>query len=172
MKLKAPLVAAACVSAFALSNGATAQTQAPQSAPVQQAPAAAPAQPVPLYIHVSSPTPLRGWDKAVVAQDTLYIDPLPAITSQDLTHIDPMANDKNQGFIGLYFNDAGKAKLLKMSTQHKGKRVAVLLGDQIVAAPQLADPLSDGVMIFGVVSPQAAQIIAHAVAGLPLPQSR
>ncbi|MGC3963035.1 MAG: hypothetical protein QM803_06790 [Rhodocyclaceae bacterium] len=158
------------VSVFAPLSSAQAPAPAQKAATAQAPQAAQVVKAEPLYILMTSPKEVKGWDRTTIGQDTVYINPKPLLGSADLTNIDPLANKDGQGFIGLYFNDAGKTKLADVSRANSGQRIAVVVGQDIVALPLLKDPLNDGFMMFGVVSPQAAQIIAHKVAGQPLPQ--
>ncbi|WP_414631965.1 SecDF P1 head subdomain-containing protein, partial [Achromobacter sp. UBA4530] len=63
------------------------------------------------------------------------------------------------------FSEAGTRKLTTVSTANVGSVLALVIDQELVAAPLIGEPLNRGVLAFGVPSAQAASEIAARIRG-------
>ena len=76
-----------------------------------------------------------------------------------------LVDRQGQNFVGLRFSEAGTRKLTAVSTANVGSVLALVIDQELVAAPLIGEPLNRGVLAFGVPSAQAASEIAARIRG-------
>lgn len=108
-----------------------------------------------------------GWREIPVGGDSrLYLDPQPVITRDDLTGVQAGANQEGQGLLALMINDNAKARLEAFTARHPNKRLALVVGRTLMAAPLYTDPVNSGQLIFPVGTEANATAAARAIAGV------
>lgn len=120
---------------------------------------------VEFYIATNDETP--GMTAVRVSDGTLYMQRMPVLTRADLSEAQAMADPQGQNYVGLRFTEAGARKLAEASSANIGKRLALVVDNELVVAPLIAEPLNRGVLAFGVPSVQAATSLAAQIRGEP-----
>ncbi len=137
-------------------------TAAPE-APVQ----AAAEQGVPVAVFLADMVSQEGWRAIPVGADsTLYLDPQPIVTRDDLTGIQAGANQQGQGLLALMLSTEASARLQALTTNNPNKRLALVVGRTLMAAPGYSEPVSTGQLIFPVGTEENATAAARAIAGV------
>lgn len=156
----------------------TAATESPDTAATAPAPAGAPsasdapvqaaaAQGVPVAVFLADMVMQEGWRPIPVGGDsTLYLDPRPVVTRDDLTGIQAGANQQGQGLLALMLNSEASARLQQLTTDNPNKRLALVVGRTLMAAPSYAEPVATGQLIFPVGTEANATAAARAIAGV------
>jgi preprotein translocase subunit SecD len=164
---------AACQSLPAKKTTAAATTSAASAAPAAPAETSQPettAQPqrqgAPIAVFLADTTMHSGWTPVAIHSGTLYVNPQPVITRDDLSGIQAGSNKQGEGLLALQLNDAGKAKIADVTTKNPNKRLALVVGRTMMAAPSFTTPVTTGHLIFAVGTEQNATAAARAVAGV------
>ncbi|MFF7058641.1 preprotein translocase subunit SecD [Achromobacter spanius] len=161
------LAPALVVVTLALAGCKTAPTKAPGAATTpdagQQSTQPAAASSVDFYLAHQQPGP--GLREIALPDGKLYLQEVPVLTRADLTDAAALVDRQGQNFVGLRFSEAGARKLTEISTKNVGNRLALVIDQELVAAPSIAEPLNRGVLAFGVASAQAASAIAAKIRG-------
>jgi preprotein translocase subunit SecD len=161
------LAPALVVVTLALAGCKTAPTKSPGAAATpdagQQTTQPAAASSVDFYLAHQQPGP--GLREIALPDGKLYLQEVPVLTRADLTDAAALVDRQGQNFVGLRFSEAGARKLTEISTKNVGNRLALVIDQELVAAPSIAEPLNRGVLAFGVASAQAASNIAAKIRG-------
>ncbi|AZY47921.1 SecDF P1 head subdomain-containing protein [Bordetella avium] len=139
--------------------------QPPQAQAQAQTPAPAPATSPTVEFYIATTTADPSLVAVPVADGTLYMQRTPVLTRADLSEAQALDDRSGQNYVGLRFNEAGARKLSDISTQNQGKILVLVIDRELVAAPRLTEPLTRGVLAFGVPSAQAAVAIAAKIRG-------
>lgn len=161
-----------------------------QTAPVQQDAATQPADPAvagptapapgqpetvqpaaeagaPVAVFLADMTQQDGWREVPVGADSmLYLDPQPVVTRDDLTGVQAGANQEGQGLLALMLSDEARARLEDLTARHPNKRLALVVGRTLMAAPGYSEPVVSGQLIFPVGTEENATAAARAIAGV------
>lgn len=119
----------------------------------------------------------EGWRPVAVGGDsTLYLNPQPVVTRDDLTGVQAGANQQGQGLLALMLSSDASARLQELTSSNPNKRLALVVGSTLMAAPSYSEPVSTGQLIFPVGTEANATAAARAIAGVdesgaPSPQS-
>jgi len=179
----AVLTLAACQTAPVQQGAAPQPTDRASSAPA--APAPGPATPeatqpaseqgAPVAVFLADMVQQEGWREIPVGADSrLYLDPQPVITRDDLTGVQAGANQEGQGLLALMVSDEARGRLEQLTSRHPNKRLALVVGRTLMAAPAYTDSVNSGQLIFPVGTEANAMAAARAIAGVdeagaPLP---
>lgn len=138
-------------------------TPATSPAPAASEPAARQGAPVAVFL---ADTQLQtGWTPVKIAEGTLYVNPRPVLTRADLTGVRAGANKEGVGLLALELNDTGKQKVMDITTQNPDKRLALVVGRTMMAAPGYSRPVAAKELVFAVGTEQNATAAAEAIAG-------
>jgi hypothetical protein len=143
------------------------QLPAEPNAPVQNG-ASGPgvvAPAVDISVFVADTVPHDDWVAVPVKDDTLYIKSDPALRLSDLLGIQAGNNDKGEGLLAVDITDTAKAALASLTTTHENLRLALIVGQTLVAAPTYISPVDSSRLIFPVGAPQDAEQLVRLVAG-------
>jgi preprotein translocase subunit SecD len=148
----------------------TAEATTP-STPAQAAPTEVPAQPAqrqgaPIAVFLADTVMQSGRTPVAIQSGALYVNPQPVITRDDLSGIQAGSNKQGEGLLALQLNDAGKARITDVTTKNPNKRLALVVGRTMMAAPSYSSPVTTGHLIFAVGTEQNATAAARAVAGV------
>jgi len=147
--------------------------QAPE--PENVAPAAT--QGAPVAVLLADTVQHEGWRAVQVgAGSTLYLDPRPLVIRDDLTGVQAGANQQGQGLLALMINDSARQRLQEATTINPNRRLALVVGSTLMAAPTYTEPVTNGQLIFPVGTEDNAMAAARAIAGVdqtgaPMPPS-
>lgn len=97
----------------------------------------------------------------------LYVRTDAIIDRGDLMGIQSATDQAGGGLLVLILKDEGLAKLRAATSAHPGMRLALVVGQIMLAAPAYATPISEQKLAFAVGSPRNAEIAARSVAGVP-----
>lgn len=160
------LAPALVVVTLALAGCKTAPTKSPDAAAKPDAgQQATPATASSVDFYLAQQQPGQGMREITLPDGKLYMQEMPVLTRADLTDAAALVDRQGQNFVGLRFSESGARKLTEVSTKNVGKRLALVIDQELVAAPSIAEPLNRGVLAFGVASAQAASEIAAKIRG-------
>ncbi|MBX4189631.1 protein translocase subunit SecD [Candidatus Parcubacteria bacterium] len=95
------------------------------------------------------------------------------LNGEYLAHAEVIFNPQtNAALVGLTFNDKGKELFSKLTTEHKGEILAIILDGKVISAPVIRDAITDGkAQIEGNFTPdQAKELVRNLNYGaLPVP---
>lgn len=124
-------------------------------------------QGAPVAVFLADTTLQTGWTPVNIQSGTLYVNPQPIITRDDLAGIQAGANKDGEGLLALELNDEGKSKVAEATTQNPNKRLALVVGRTMLAAPGYNTPVTTGHLVFAVGTEANATAAARAIAGVP-----
>lgn len=165
------LMLAACQTTPNKTTTDTASTPAatPSTTPQPETSIQAQEQGAPVAVFLADTVQQTGWTPVNIQSGMLYVNPQPVITRADLSGIQAGANKEGQGLLALELNDAGKNKITQATTQNPNKRLALVVGRTMLAAPSYTTPVNSGQLVFAVGTEENATAAARAIAGAPQP---
>jgi preprotein translocase subunit SecD len=108
-----------------------------------------------------------GWTPVPIKSGSLYVNPQPVVTRGDLSDIKAGANKQGVGLLALGLNQAGQDKVLDATTRNPNKRLALVVGRTMMAAPSYTVPVTSQQLVFPVGTEANATAAAQAIAGTP-----
>ncbi|NYT36943.1 SecDF P1 head subdomain-containing protein [Allopusillimonas soli] len=147
--------------------GDTTTSQAQQTAPTTPAPQEQARQGAPVAVFIADTAVQTGWTPVDINAGKLYVNPRPVITRADLTGVQAGSNKEGEGLLALQLNAAGQSKITDATTQNPNKRLALVVGRTMLAAPSYTKPVSSDHLIFAVGTEANATAAARAIAGVP-----
>jgi len=178
--LTATLMACASSGADPQSQAAPANTpehaaeQTPQSATAPEAPSQNTAslplsgiahEGTPVTVLVADTVEQEGWLAVPVQGGMLYLNPQPVVTRSDLTGVQAGRGRSNEGLLALGLSLEAQIRLRNVTTQFANKRLALVIGRNMVAAPGYTAPVSSDRLVFPVGTPQNAAEAVLAITG-------
>lgn len=97
----------------------------------------------------------------------LYVRTDALIDRSDLMGIQSATDQAGGGLLVLILTDEGLKKMRAVTTAHPGLRLALVVGQVMLAAPAYAAPIQEQQLAFGVGSTRNADMAARSVAGVP-----
>lgn len=145
-------------------------TATQQAAPVasQEAPPSQQAseQGAPVAVFLADTEMQEGWQAVQLSEGALYLNPQPVIERNDLIGIQAGANKEGDGLLALELSAEGQSKVTQVTTQFPNKRLALIVGQTMLAAPGYTVPVTNASLVFVVGSEQNAMAAARAIAGV------
>lgn len=152
----------------AASSAASPGPASGQSQPATPAPAPAEQrQGVPVAVYVADTQKQDGWQPIEITSGILYVNPEPVLTREHLSGVQAGANAQGAGLLALELNEEGRQQVTRITARYPNKRLALVVGNTMLAAPGYSTPVTTSQLIFGVGSEQNALLAARAIAGLP-----
>jgi preprotein translocase subunit SecD len=145
---------------------AQAQTQAP-AMPQPETTLQAQQQGAPVAVYLADTTLQAGWTPVTIQSGTLYVNSAPVVTRADLTGVQAGASKQGEGLLALQLNEEGRRKVMDITTKNPNKRLALVVGRTMLAAPGYTTPVSSEHLIFAVGTEENATAAARAIAGVP-----
>ncbi|TCT04063.1 SecDF P1 head subdomain-containing protein [Paralcaligenes ureilyticus] len=133
----------------------------PQPTPAPQAAT----QGAPVAVFLADTQVQAGWTAVKISEGTLYVNPRPVITRTDLASVRAGADKQGTGLLALDLNSTGKQKITDITTQNPNKRLALVVGRTMMAAPGYSKPITASQLVFVVGTEQNAMAAAQAIAG-------
>lgn len=124
-------------------------------------------QGAPVAVFLADTVIQTGWTPVNIQSGTLYVNPQPIITRDDLSGVQAGSNKEGEGLLALQLNEAGQSKIVDATTKNPNKRLALVVGRTMLAAPSYTTPVTTGHLIFAVGTEQNATAAARAIAGAP-----
>ncbi|HUH59439.1 MAG TPA: hypothetical protein VL001_05115 [Candidimonas sp.] len=149
----------------------TKTAESPASSPAETA-ASSQTQPAqqqgaPVAVFMADTVMQTGWTPVNLDTGALYVNPQPIITRADLSGIKAGTNKQGDGLLALELNEAGKKKVADATTKNPNKRLALVVGRTMMAAPGYTTAVTTGHLVFAVGTEQNAMAAARAIAGAP-----
>lgn len=124
-------------------------------------------QGAPVAVFLADMVRQDGWREVPIGSDAmLYLDPQPIVTRDDLTGVQAGANRDGQGLLALVLSEDAKLRLQDITTRNPNKRLALVVGRTLLAAPGYNEPVATGQLMFPVGSEENAAAAARAIAGV------
>src|SRR5690606_15243231 len=82
----------------------------------------------------------QGWTPVQIQSGTLYVNPQPIVTRDDLVGVQAGTNKEGAGLLALGLNNVGQSKITNITTQNPNKRLALVVGRTMLAAPSYTTP--------------------------------
>lgn len=167
------VVLAACQTKPTAETPATAPDQTQQPATQQSSPQeTTPRQQgssmgAPVAVFLADTTMQDGWRPVELDAGTLYLNPQPVVIRDDLTGVQAGSNKDGDGLLALELSPEGQRKVTQATTDNPNKRLALIVGQTMLAAPGYNSPVTTGHLIFAVGTEQNATAAARAIAGVP-----
>lgn len=124
-------------------------------------------QGAPVAVFMADTVMQTGWTPVNLESGALYVNPQPIITRTDLSGIKAGTNKQGDGLLALELNEAGKQKVADATTKNPNKRLALVVGRTMMAAPGYTSAVTTGHLVFAVGTEQNAMAAARAIAGAP-----
>lgn len=166
---------AACQTLQPSTSASDGSSQAPESTSASTAPAVqdstaqaqqpAARQPAPVAVLLADTVVQEGWRPVPVQSGTLYVNPEPIIIRDDLTGVQAGRGRSGEGVLALSLNADARLRLQQATTQFPNKRLALIVGRTMLAAPSYTTPVDTDQLVFPVGTEQNAAAAARAIAG-------
>lgn len=143
-------------------------TSAVQTPPVDEQQAAT-RQPAPVAVLLADTVAQEGWRAVPVQSGNLYINPEPVIIREDLTGLQAGRGRSGEGLLVLGLSPDARLRLQQATTQFPNKRLALIVGSTLLAAPSYTTPVDTDQLVFPVGTEQNAAAAARAIAGRDAP---
>lgn len=137
------------------------EPQAPADTSVQ-----ASSQGAPVAVFLADTVSQQGWTPVQIQSGTLYVNPQPVITRDDLVGVQAGRSQDGKGLLALGLNNVGQKKINDITTQNPNKRLALVVGRTMLAAPSFTTPVDTDQLVFAVGTEQNAAAAARAIAGV------
>ncbi len=157
-----PSATDAAVSDQAVTPGTT-QQSAQETSTQQQASA----QGAPVAVFLADTEERDGWQPVQLDMGALYLNPEPIVVRDDLTGVQAGASQEGDGLLALELNPAAQSRLTQATTDNPNLRLALIVGQTMLAAPAYNAPVTTPHLIFVVGTEQNAMAAARAIAGVP-----
>ncbi|HUH39564.1 MAG TPA: hypothetical protein VL024_01720 [Castellaniella sp.] len=125
------------------------------------------AQAADLRVFLADVKPRPGWVPIPMKPSgVLYVHTAPVISRSDLLGIQSATDQSGGGILILALSDEGYRKIHAATAANPGLRLALVVGQTMLAAPAYAAPIREKKLAFGVGSRHNAELAARAVAGV------
>lgn len=151
---------------------ATPQTPADTVPPATTQPVPAPVeteqqarQREPVAVLLADTVEQEGWMPVAIQSGTLYVNPQPVITHNDLVDVDAGRGPSGQGLLALTITPEAQTRLEEATAQFPNKRLALVVGRTMLAAPGYSTPVDTNQLVFPVGTEQNAAAAVRAITG-------
>jgi len=123
--------------------------------------------PVAFEARLASLTEVAGWEGVPGPQpgQTIWIAPEPSLTNGDVARAWPEEMG-GEVCVGLLLTEEGALKLARLTTDHVGQPMALIVDGRVTAAPRIAAPITGGRAILqGNFTAEEARAIAGGIVG-------
>src|SRR5690554_289473 len=143
----------------------TQTTEATPEAPAETSMQAS-GQGAPVAVFLADTVNQQGWTPVQIQSGTLYVNPQPIVTRDDLVGVQAGTNKEGAGLLALGLNNVGQSKITNITTQNPNKRLALVVGRTMLAAPSYTTPVKTEQLVFAVGTEANASAAARAIAGV------
>lgn len=120
-----------------------------------------------LRVFLADTRPHPGWTPVTLKPSgLLYVRTDAIIGRDDLMGIQSATDQAGGGVLVLILKDEGLSKLRAATSANPGMRLALVVGQMMLAAPAYASPIREQKLAFGVGSAHNADVAARSVAGV------
>ena len=122
-------------------------------------------QGAPVAVFLADTEEQAGWRGVQIQSGMLYINPQPVITREDLVDVRAGTSRQGDGLLALGLSELGRKKVENIPQANPNKRLALVVGSTMLAAPGYTTQVSTDQLVFGVGSEANATAAARAIAG-------
>lgn len=120
-----------------------------------------------IRVFLADTKPRAGWTPVhLKPSGVLYVRTDAIIDRRDLIGIQSATDQAGGGILVLILSDEGFRKMRQATAANPGLRLALVVGQTMLAAPAYAAPVHEQQLAFGVGSARNAELAARAVAGV------
>lgn len=116
-------------------------------------------------VFLADTTSQPGWTAVKLKSGTLYVNPKPVLTRRDLSNVRAGTSKDGVGLLALGLNAAGQSIILDVTTQNPNKRLALVVGHTMLAAPEYTVPVTAQQLVFPVGTEANATAAVRSIAG-------
>jgi len=120
----------------------------------------------PVAIFLADTNEQEGWQAVPLESGNLYLNPEPVVIEQDMTGVQAGTNEQGDGVLALGLNDNARKVVADTTAAHSGKRLALIVGQTLLAAPGFSEPIDNEFLVFAVGTEENAVAVARAIAGV------
>jgi preprotein translocase subunit SecD len=95
----------------------------------------------------------------------VYLHKTADATNEDVAEARVAKDDRERPTIEITFTEQGARKMAKLSKEHTGKLLAIVIDGRVVSAPVIRDPFSAKAVIFGMFTKDEAEKLAKGIKG-------
>lgn len=115
-------------------------------------------------VHLAETDPAPGLREMKIGERILYLHLDPVVTNEDISSASVISDRNASAFdVAIVFTAQGAEKMRAATTGHRGLPMAILIDDQLVAAPVIDSPIDRDALITGNFTKQEAERIANGV---------
>jgi preprotein translocase subunit SecD len=105
-------------------------------------------------------------EKTVEGSKTkVYLHKTADATNEDVAQASVATDDQERPTIEITFTKQGARKIAKLTEEHKGKLLAIVIDGRVISAPIIRDPFSERAVITGTFSKEEAEKLARSIKG-------
>ena len=123
----------------------------------------------PVAVFLADTAAQPGWSPVKVQSGTLYVNPQPVVTRDDLVGVRAGTNKEGEGLLALALNEVGQKKVASITANNPNRRLALVVGRTMLAAPNYTTTVTSDQLVFGVGTAENATAAARAIAGVDAP---
>lgn len=152
-------------------SGSNAQAVTPPAgsttAPAQQEAGQNQQMGAPVGIFLADTKTRAEWTRVEVQPNgVLYVNPNPVLSNEDLVGVQAGRGDSPEvGLLALDLSPEATARLAKLTSDNPNMRLALVVGNTMLAAPGYSQPVTEGRLVFMVGTEANALAAAQAIAG-------
>jgi len=120
----------------------------------------------PVAIFLADTSEQEGWHAVPLESGSLYLNPEPVVIEQDMTGVQAGKNEQGDGVLALGLNSEARKAVADTTAAHSGKRLALIVGQTLLAAPGFSEPIDNEFLVFAVGTEENAVAVARAIAGV------
>ncbi|MFC3338846.1 SecDF P1 head subdomain-containing protein [Paracandidimonas soli] len=149
-------------------TAAAPQTTTPSQEQETQAAGQDEEQGIPVAVLLADTVQHEGWVSVPLNEGSmLYLNPEPIVTRNDLTGVQAGSSRDGEGLLALELSQQASEHVKRVTTDNPKRRLALIVGRTLMAAPGYAEPVSTEQLVFAVGTEQNATAAARAIAGVP-----
>jgi preprotein translocase subunit SecD len=103
-----------------------------------------------LTIHAASDEAVPGWNVvrfSDASQGEIWVEPTPALTLDDLRSGEQTRDESGRAAIAIRFTKPGAEKMRQFSSDHIGKKAAIVFEGKVMNAPMIMSEISSSAII-------------------------
>lgn len=118
-----------------------------------------------IEFRIADDEPFDGSRKMVTlgSEQEIHVGQEVILNHEEVTHAAVISTEQGRPAISTQFSERGTQKLRETTGKNKGKRIAILLNDEVIQAPKIAEPIGNRAVIAGDFSIQKVVAITHAL---------
>ncbi|HWK60588.1 MAG TPA: preprotein translocase subunit SecD [Eoetvoesiella sp.] len=117
-----------------------------------------------VFFRLAQAKEAKGLSELRLSGGSIWVLPQPVLSRADLSSVEPIQTQQGRAFVRFGFTQEGARKLQALSRRFPGKLLVLTIDNDLVAAPRIGKPLTQGEMVVGVASGKQAMAIARAIA--------